>query len=67
VNLGFFLKAHSTDGHITVKGIDGSFDVLADKGTIRLDVNKLFPGTCSVARAVKGNIVASVDPEVGSY
>ncbi len=60
----FFLQARSTDGHITVKGVDGSFDVLADKGAVRLEVNKLFPDTCSIARAVKGNIVASVDPEV---
>eukprot|EP01034_Spumella_vulgaris_P024854 gene24854-31243_t len=58
------LQARSSGGNITVKGIDGSFDLLADRGTIRLEVNKLFPHTTSLAHAVKGNIVATADPEL---
>lgn len=58
------MQVHTTSGNVNVKGIDGAFDVTSDKGTIRLQINKLKQGTGSAAYAAKGNIVASVDPEV---
>lgn len=50
-----------------MKGIAGSFDVSAETGAVRLEINKLAEGTSSTATATKGNIVASVDPEVGIW
>lgn len=59
-----YLQAYSSEGHISVAGIDGKFELLADKGTIRLQINKLYKDSSSIATATKGHIVASVDPEV---
>jgi hypothetical protein len=36
-------QAYSELGNISVSGVDGSFDILADRGTVRLQVNKLYP------------------------
>ena len=55
---------HSRRSHVTLKGIDGSFDVLADEGNIALHVNKLVPGMHSCAHATMGRISAQVDPEI---
>lgn len=70
----FPLQAHSESGNVSVSGIDGSFDLHADKGSIRLQINKLYPApdyamasrdrTGSHATAPEGHIAAVVDPEV---
>ena len=37
------MQALSTKGNVSVSGIDGSFDIHAARGTVRLQVNKLYP------------------------
>lgn len=58
------LQAHSSNGNISLKSVDGQFNLQAERGTIRLQVNKLKEGSRSSAMADKASIIASVDPEV---
>jgi len=54
---------HAHRGNISVSGIDGCLDVLADEGNVTLQINRLQPGSQTVARAIRGGIQARINPE----
>eukprot|EP01038_Epipyxis_sp_PR26KG_P015239 gene15239-20539_t len=73
IDIGLFkghLNAYNSNGDISIKGIDGSFNVTNAKGNINLQINgiknrKLQNNEgCSLANALDGNITATLDPDV---
>ena len=70
INIGLLQGAISTEtkghGSTTVSNIDGSFDILAQEGEVKLQINKLDLSSPSSAVAVKGNISAKIDGEVAA-
>ncbi|KAJ1435876.1 hypothetical protein B484DRAFT_417014 [Ochromonadaceae sp. CCMP2298] len=56
------IQAHSRQGNVSLSGVDGACLAVADRGTVRLQVNKLL-GRC-VAQANEGHIIATLDPEM---
>lgn len=59
-----FTQAMSSTGDISVSGIDGSIHLLAHKGRIDLQINKLAMKSNSIVDATKGNIYAKLDPKL---
>lgn len=60
-------EVSSAEGDVKMSGIDGSFDILAEKGHIVLQLNKLNSNNVSsIATAKKGGITANVDPELAT-
>jgi len=64
---------HSQRGNIQLSGLDGSFQALAERGNILLQINKLVhhsssssSSSGSTAVATAGGITASVDPEMAA-
>ena len=55
---------HSRHGSVKLGGIDGTFDVLSEEGSVTLQINKLSQGLPSCASASRGGITAQVDPEI---
>jgi len=55
---------HAVKGNLSVSGIDGSFDALAEEGGISLQINRLAQASSSLARAIRGGIQAKINPEI---
>lgn len=58
------LFAKAEVGDISINGIDGSFEVLALKGRVELQINKLFNNCLSKAISINKNVRTRIDPEV---
>ena len=62
------IQVMTTTGDVSIRGLDGSFDVSVQKGNISLQINKVISSPSqpmSSALAAGGDIHATVDPEVG--
>jgi DUF4097 and DUF4098 domain-containing protein YvlB len=55
-------KVICQSGNVTIGGLDGSFDILANEGNINLQLNKVKLNSGALAN--KGRISVSVDPEI---
>lgn len=65
-SLNVSLQVTAGGGSLRMRGIDGSFQALAKKGDISLQINtiKSRDGAGSTAVALEGHLTAEVDPEV---
>lgn len=49
-----------------LKGVDGSFHATSAQGDTNIQINKLYPGSESVATSLNGNVTALLDPEINA-
>ena len=57
-------RIESVEGNLAISNIDGAFKMIAQKGNVHLQVNKLVQGRGSEVSAMRGGIQMSMDPEI---